>query len=737
MGSVKRSVWGRILGVGLLALAVSASVVITDDSLLDAVRQGDLDTIRSLVQSGADVNAAEGDGMTALHWAAEGNHAQGAQILIYAGARLDARTRIGDFTPLLVASRVGNAEVLEVLLEAGADPHVRTSTGDMTALHFAAQAGNARAVTLLLEHGAEVDAREGGSGHTPLMVAAASDRTEAVRTLLAAGADPRLINQTVDMAERQAEDQRSRQIRNQRVAMLRDLEEQENGTTAQSAGESEAEETEAEGSQTEEAQGEEEMEAPEPEEPAEPAPPADELFGTWNISFSVQGQAVDATLVLSKNGDALGGSLESPAGLVELDVTAAGNVFEAGANVPEIGRVTLDGSVSGRELEGTANLGPMGSAAFSGLRSGAAAAAPSREAGEDEPEAREARAEDAGEEAERPEPSRPLSYAELVGGHGGFNALHLAARQGSRDVVAMLLDAGVEINEPSQGDHSTPLLIATINGHWDLALELLERGADPNIPSHAGATPLYGVINLHWAPRAFYPQPRAQLNQNVEYLDIMEAFLKAGADPNARLTKHLWYKSYNFDVLRIHSEGATPFWRAAYGTDVAAMRLLLAYGADPHIATRRPPAGGRGGYGGGATEDASGLPPVPPGAPSLTALHAASGAGYGEGYAANAHRHVPGGWVPAARFLIEEVGLDVNARDHQGYTPLHHAASRGDTDLIQYLVDQGADLTVVSRRGQTVADMANGPVQRTTPYPAAIELLLALGSPFNDNCVSC
>jgi uncharacterized protein len=734
MGSVKRSVWGRILGVGVLALAVSASVVVPDDSLLDAVRQGDLDTIRALVQSGADVNAAEGDGMTALHWAAEGNHAQGAQILIYAGARLDARTRIGDFTPLLVAARVGNAEVLEVLLEAGADPHVRTSTGGMTALHFAAQAGNARAVTLLLEHGAEVDAREGGSGHTPLMVAAASDRTEAVRTLLAAGADPRLINETVDMAERQAEDQRSRQIRNQRVAMLRDLEEQENGTEAQPAAETEGEEARAEDSPAEEAEAgeaeaEEEPEAPEAVEEGSPAPPADELFGTWNISLSVQGQAVDATLVLSRNGEALGGSLESPAGMVELDVTAAGSTFEAGGNVPEVGRVTLDGSVSGRELEGTANLGPMGSAAFSGLRSGAAAAPPTRDA----------EVEEAGEEGERqrPEPSRPLSYAELVGGHGGFNALHLAARQGSRDVVTMLLDAGVDINKPSQGDHSTPLLIATINGHWDLALELLERGADPNIPSHAGATPLYGVINLHWAPRAFYPQPRAQLNQDVEYLDIMAAFLEAGADPNARLTKHLWYKSYNFDVLRIHSEGATPFWRAAYGTDVAAMRLLLEYGADPHIATVRPPAGGRGGYGGGSTEDASGLPPVPPGAPSLTALHAASGAGYGEGYAANAHRHVPGGWVPAARFLIEEVGLDVNARDHQGYTPLHHAAARGDTDLIQYLVDQGADLTVVSRRGQTVADMANGPVQRTTPYPAAIELLLALGSPFNDNCVSC
>jgi uncharacterized protein len=188
-------------------------------------------------------------------------------------------------------------------------------------------------------------------------------------------------------------------------------------------------------------------------------------------------------------------------------------------------------------------------------------------------------------------------------------------RQGADEVVKELLAAGADINEPSGGDHSTPLLMAAINGHWDLARYLLEQGADPNIASDAGATPLYGVINLQWAPRAFYPQPRAHLNQEVEYLDIMEALLKAGADPNTRLTKHLWYKSFNFDVLNVHMEGATPFWRAAYATDVRAMRLLKEYGADPSIATVRPPERRRGGYGGGPTEDQSGLPRFPRVAP--------------------------------------------------------------------------------------------------------------------------
>jgi ankyrin repeat protein len=121
----------------------------------------------------------------------------------------------------------------------------------------------------------------------------------------------------------------------------------------------------------------------------------------------------------------------------------------------------------------------------------------------------------------------------------------------------------------------------------------------------------------------------------------------------------------------------------------------------------------------------------------VTPLHAASGAGYGQGRAGNSHRHVPGGWLPTVRYLVEEHGLDVNARDHFGYTPLHHAASRGDMDVIRYLVDRGADPTAVARSGQTTADMANGPVQRIQPHPEARDYLVSLGAINNDNCRSC
>jgi hypothetical protein len=221
----------------------------------------------------------------------------------------------------------------------------------------------------------------------------------------------------------------------------------------------------------------------------------------------------------------------------------------------------------------------------------------------------------------------------------------------------------------------------------------------------------------------------------------MEALLKAGADPNARLTKHLWYMSYNFDLLGVNTTGATPFWRAAYGTDVPAMKLLLAHGADPKIPTIKPvgrlPGADAPAEVDSSTKDPSGLAPVPTGGPGVYPIHAASGVGYGEGYAANSHQHAPEGWLPSVKFLIEELHADVNARDFNGYTPLHHAAARGDNELILYLMSKGADIKAVSRKGQTVADMANGPVQRIPPFLETLALLEKLGSKNSHKCKSC
>ncbi len=334
--------------------------------------------------------------------------------------------------------------------------------------------------------------------------------------------------------------------------------------------------------------------------------------------------------------------------------------------------------------------------------------------------------------------TRQYRYNELVGTSGGFAPLHFAARQGFVDMVKALVEAGADVNQVNPGDKSTPLVVATINGCFDIAKYLLEKGADPNLASENGVAPLYGTLNVQWAPKALYPQPQAYRQQQIGYLDYMKLLLDKGANPNARLSRKVWYSGYNFDLAGVDEIGATPFWRAAYGGDVEAMKLLVTHGADPTIPTIKPAGRPRTGDGDRLNvQDVSGLPPVPVGGPAVTPLQAAAGVGYGEGFAANSHRYAPSGLLAAVRYLVEEAGADVNAADHEGNTALHHAAARGDVEMIKYLVSKGADVTRVNREGQTTADMANGPVQRTQPFPDALKLLESLGARNNHKCVSC
>ena len=201
--------------------------------------------------------------------------------------------------------------------------------------------------------------------------------------------------------------------------------------------------------------------------------------------------------------------------------------------------------------------------------------------------------------------------------------------------------------------------------------------------------------------------------------------------------RKVWYSQYDFDQSGVDESGATPFFRAAYAADVEGMKLLVQYGADPFIRTMRTPGRVRTGDVTREVQDVSPLPPVPPGGPAITALLAASGEGYGEGFAANHHHHAPGGMLPAVKYLVEELGMDVNAKDHDGNTAVHNAAARGDNEMIQYLVSKGADVKQVNREGKTTVDMANGPVQRISPFPDTIKLLEGMGVKNNHKCVSC
>src|SRR5262249_51143412 len=140
-------------------------------------------------------------------------------------------------------------------------------------------------------------------------------------------------------------------------------------------------------------------------------------------------------------------------------------------------------------------------------------------------------------------------------------------------------------NQVSGGVQLSPLLIAIINGHFDLAGYLLDHGANPNLAEENGVAPLYAVVNLQWHEKAQYPQPQAYLQQKTSHLQLLQKLLDKGTQPNARLKKKVWYSGYTQDVSGIDEAGSTAFWRAARASDVAAMKLLVAGGADPTLPT--------------------------------------------------------------------------------------------------------------------------------------------------------
>ena len=586
------------------AALLSGAALPVDNPLLDAARRGEVEVVRSLLDGGADVNAARGDGLTALHAAAERGHLDVAKLLISAGAELDAGTRIGRYTPLHLAGRGGHGRVVGALVEAGADVNATTSNTGVTPVHLAAAAvGGETSVATLLDHGADVNAREASSGQTPLMFAAAYDRSAAVRMLLSRGADAAITTEVVDVLRSVAIDREANRRFREMVRSLRDG-----------------------------------------------APNA----ANWEPSPAQVQAAIRAQREFLLSDDPVG-------------------------------------PVDASELVNYRPDYPGG-----------------------------------------PEVARPPYRETLVGKTGGMTALLHAAREGHVESVRRLLDGGAGADQVSGGDRTSPLLMAALNGQFDVALLLIERGANPNLAASTdGVAPLFAVLQTQWAPKSNYPQPRAHDNQEAEHMEVLRALLEAGADTNVRLDTHLWYWEYGLTKLGIDLQGATPFWRATFAQDLDAMKLLAAYGADPNIPTSWPAVGMRERrQQDGRQQEDSGLPSIPEGVPSAYPVHSAAGGGW-LGLGAFSVRSVPDQFMSVLKYLIDEHGADVDLRDSWGYTPLHYAASRGDDEMIRYLVAQGADVGVITRLGQSTADMARGGRAgffTRGEYPETVALLQSLGS---------
>jgi ankyrin len=441
-----------------VVLAFAAAIAEAEPAIVDAAMNGDLKAVRALVRQAADLDAAQPDGMTALHWAVQRRDHEMMTVLLEAGAKPDPSNRTGA-RPLYLAAINADAAAIARLLDAGEDANAVLTAEGETVLMLTAYTGNRDAVQLLLDRGADPNVQQ-FRGQTALMWAAAEGHADVVELLLARGADPALSSAASTKQERR--------------------------------------------------------------------PP------------------------------------------------------------------------------------------------------------------------------------------------GGMTALIFASRQGKLEAALALLDGGADIDQAG-ADSTSPLLIAVVNGHYDLASMLIERGANPNLADANGRTPLYAAIDLRNVQWSQAPAP--ELPQ-ATHLAMITKLLDAGANPSIKMTGMVGHRG-SFDMRWSDLKGGTAFSRAAWNGDIEVMRLLLDRGADPNVVTEK----------------------------GETPLLLLAGAGWplGQGYIRSEQEI-----TAALDLLVEELGMDVNAATTEGVTPVIGAIFKGDNFVVQYLVDHGARLDAKDAKGRGVLEWAQG-----------------------------
>jgi ankyrin repeat protein len=267
---------------------------------------------------------------------------------------------------------------------------------------------------------------------------------------------------------------------------------------------------------------------------------------------------------------------------------------------------------------------------------------------------------------------RGLGFAAVVGdggngfGGGGFRqrepdggeltALVYAARSGSIPAAQALLNAGADVNQTTRYGWS-PLLAATLNQNYQMGKFLIDQGADVNIPNKGGWTPLYLATDNRNMEGGDYPTRTADMDS----LGYIKLLLDSGANPNARMIESSETRTV-FTNQWLDENGATAFLRASQSGDVPLMKMLLDYGADPHINTTL----------------------------GVTPLAVAAGIGWVEGVTTEWSRAQT---IEAVRLLLD-LGIDPNFQADTGRTALHGAAHKGATEVVKILVAAGGRLDV-------------------------------------------